>query len=856
MSAVVARPAFGPTAAKLRWPEGDQFPARTPSAVWAASCMPFDEVLTLLTSPPYVAGRRDKQRLRALGVRFFGEWLGDLPGRTWQERWLASGADAAGAAWRDVPGEWLKEHGHEETKWHRAVGEGVSVAIAADLIRPSLSWLLLGGARLQPLVPGVVKLRDPGSFARLAERCNADRASSPAAKRLAVTHAAMIAAAKGGTINDICIGDVVEFLAVRGQSRAGWLVVGGGLLYRTLRELGVFGPDTPPTLRALRNLGPRSCEVLIDRYGLACVPIRDLLVDYLRERQPVVDYVTLERLAYVLAGLFWSDLERHHPGIDNLRLPDEVAAAWKRRLQTVRKSAPTASGERTVVETPRRNYRECLIAVRGFYLDVAHWAVEDPARWAIWVASSPVRDQEVNVKRDLRRRKSRMDARTRDRLPVLPVVVRTVNDHRRAARALLDAALGAQAGECFSAAGTTLRRLVFEKDRDPRKVWAEDPASGARRDLGREEEHAFWSWATVEVLRATGIRSEELLQLSHHCVVQYRLPTTGELVPLLQIVPSKTDAERLLLVSPELADVLGAIIMRVSGGTGVVPAVCAFDKYEREWLPPAPLLFQRRVGDENRAISHSTIGVLLVETLDRSGLVDPADGQPLRYTPHDFRRMFITDAVANGLPPHIAQVIAGHKDINVTMGYAAVYPEDVIQAHLAFLARRRALRPGHEYRVPTDEEWQEFLGHFERRKVALGTCGRAFGTGCIHEHACVRCPVLWPEPSQRPRIVELIDNIDARIAEAEREGWMGEVDGLQVSLAGAQDKLAQLDSRQGQPQPITLGVKPPERLVPHLAPAAAVTEQVDQPDDPSSAPSNRRRRPNHPSPLKTRSSTA
>ncbi|WP_371648767.1 MULTISPECIES: hypothetical protein [unclassified Streptomyces] len=69
----------------------------------------------------------------------------------------------------------------------------------------------------------------------------------------------------------------------------------------------------------------------------------------------------------------------------------------------------------------------------------------------------------------------------------------------------------------------------------------------------------------------------------------------------------------------------------------------------------------------------------------------------------------------------------------------AVYPEEAIQAHMAFLARRRSLRPSEEYRVPTDEEWQEFLGHFERRKVSIGACGRAFGTPCIHEHACIRC---------------------------------------------------------------------------------------------------------------------
>lgn len=37
----------------------------------------------------------------------------------------------------------------------------------------------------------------------------------------------------------------------------------------------------------------------------------------------------------------------------------------------------------------------------------------------------------------------------------------------------------------------------------------------------------------------------------------------------------------------------------------------------------------------------------------------------------------------------------------------------------------------------------------------------------------------------------------ARITEAEREGWLGELEGLEAGLAGAQDKLAQLDAKQG-----------------------------------------------------------
>ena len=171
------------------------------------------------------------------------------------------------------------------------------------------------------------------------------------------------------------------------------------------------------------------------------------------------------------------------------------------------------------------------------------------------------------------------------------------------------------------------------------------------------------------MLRATGIRVEELLELSHHALVQYRLPTSGELVPLLQILPSKTDTERLLVVSPELAEVLAAIIARLRDSTGAVPLVAAYDRRERLWSLPAPLLFQRRIGTEHRAIAMGAVGKLLSAALVHSGLVDPADGQPLHYTPHDFRRMFITDAILNGLPPHIAQVIAGHQDINVTLGY-------------------------------------------------------------------------------------------------------------------------------------------------------------------------------------------
>jgi len=779
--------------------------ARSPGADWALTQQDRSSVEGLLIRPPFTPPKRRRRHPGAYdaAVGWMLDWLLDQPGDTWQDRWLASGADADGRSWRHIPMAWMAQRGHDLSWMHDWFFRALFTAFGADLIRPSLNWLVAVQFRRGSLTNIMAHCRDPEAFSQMQGLCSADPDVSRAAATRTTYRASLILAAKGGAIADITVGDLLELL----DAEAATLVTAPGathLFYRVLGTMNVFGSDAPATLRELRTLGQRTPEQLIDRYGLVCQPIRDLLVDYLKERQPALDYTSLDSLANFLGSLFWADLERHHPGIDTLHLPSEVAEGWKQRLRTVPKTVRAPDGARTQIQVSRINYRECLTPVRAFYLDLAHWAVEDPGRWAAWVAPSPIGNEEVNRRKDKQQRKSRMDARTRDRLPVLPVLRRTADRHRQDAAEVLDAARNTAIGQTFTAAGRTLVRVDSPRGAAV-KVWAQDDI-GTRHDLVKQEDHAFWTSAVIEVLRATGIRIEELTELSHHSLVQYRLPTTGEIVPLLQITPSKSDAERLLVVSPELAEVLSAIISRLRGTNGVIPLVAAYDHHERRWLPPLPLLFQHRVGSEQRALSASAIRSMLDDAITGSGLTEPATAQPLRFTPHDFRRLFITDAVLNGLPPHIAQVIAGHRDINVTMGYKAVYPDEAIQAHLAFLARRRELRPTDEYRAPTDEEWQEFLGHFERRKVSLGTCGRAFASSCVHEHACVRCPLLWPEATQRHRLLEIRDNLIARIAEAEREGWLGEVEGLQISLAGAEDKLAQLNRRNSSTNTEDLGI--------------------------------------------------
>ena len=60
-------------------------------------------------------------------------------------------------------------------------------------------------------------------------------------------------------------------------------------------------------------------------------------------------------------------------------------------------------------------------------------------------------------------------------------------------------------------------------------------------------------------------------------------------------------------------------------------------------------------------------------------------------------------------------------------------------------------------------------------------------------------------PAPRARITEIRDNLNVRIDEAEYEGWLGEIEGLKISLAGANDKLARID-RRARNQPVDLGI--------------------------------------------------
>jgi integrase len=763
------------------------------------------EVLEVLPATPgwNELNVADPPSKRLRGAQRVLDWLRTYPGSGWQQRWLAGDADHD-SHWVTRLSAGDPRDGQTNRRELRA---GMNWLLLARVLHPGYGFFHHNRALL--LMATVPRVISPVLFDRLGCSGTASSVSEPlpgvelTPRQLALVRVILskIVLHTGKDLERLHADDLLEFRDAT-PHYPGFASAGLPAAWDLLVRAGVLSAGS--SLRAAIRPGQRSVAELVDTYNIRSHNIRTVFVRYFEDRRVSVDYSTLRNKISVIAQTFWGDIEHHHPGIDSLRLPEDVALGWKERLRYV-----DVGNGRT---RPRESYFSILMWVNSFYADIAEWARTDPF-WVPHAVPSPVRRTDTaGISKHRQKTTARMHQRTRERLPQLPVLAQTADRHRREQAALLAAANTVAGGETFTLADMRYRRVIGAKDfRGARYrnslVRVDNLHTGQRLNLTYAEDDAFWAWAIIETLRHTGIRVEELLELTHLALISHRLPKTGEVVPLLQIVPSKSDQERLLLVAPELASVLATIITRLrQQNGGSIRLVSRFDYHERITGPPLPHLFQTGVkGNEHAVLGYGAVCRLLNDTVERAGLRD-VTGEPLHYKAHDFRRIFATDAVAGGLPLHIAARLLGHQTLNTFQTYHAVFHDELIRAYRGFLDNRRALRPQAEYREPTDAEWREFEQHFEQRKLELGSCGRPYGAPCQHEHACIRCSMLRVDPRQRRRLAEITHNLSERIKEARANGWLGEVEGLHISLNAAKRKLASLEPVNGQPRHADLGM--------------------------------------------------
>ncbi len=762
-------------------------PLNPPRPGGVLDCAGIEQIreVAAATWPEPVSRRtsRDRGLIRLLAH------LEAFPGETWQRRWEASGLNERGRPVRELA----------EATGHRAgLTQALEALFCLRILRPTLESYR---SNRFPSIPDAFRVAQADAqldrFFAAVEAATTSRHY----RRRATFDVCCALSTQGIAFADLTPEAFLHYAratrdaALSAYSYATYV---GHLAWQVMHEIGHFPPSAPSTLRAALRAPQLTPHQLVEQYQIANQAVRELLIGYLERRSHDIDYSTLASLATTLTLTFWKTVERVNPEQADLRLSDDTYQAWRSAIRT------REDGK------PRTNQDGVLMPVRALYFDLQAWAAQEPERWAPWVAPCPIPSREIRAGGKRRRRtKERMDDRTRTLQPMLPLLVEYVERTHRHLAELLMAGADAEADELVAVGSRLYRRLFSPGDRARERrhgranVRLRDEATGKVLNVTLAEDTAFWQWAIIETLRHTGMRIEELLELSQLSIRQYQRPN-GEVIALLVVAPSKTDRERVIPMSAELFHVIACIIRRLTRDRRTVPLSTRYDTFERVTSDPQPFLFQRHIGQRNEVMTPGAVGEMLRRTCGKVAEQHPQFADR-RFTPHDFRRLFATDLVNHGLPIHIGAALLGHLNLETTRGYVAVFNEDVIRHYQSHLARRRSVRPPEEYRPVSDKEWTEFEEHFDKRKLELGNCGRPYATPCTHEHACIRCPMLHVDPKMLPRLDEIESDLLSRRARAEAEGWLGELEGIDLTLTflgGKRDEA----NRLARVAPISLGM--------------------------------------------------
>jgi hypothetical protein len=456
----------------------------------------IEYVMELLPGLPFWEDDHREHGPRRRGARTIMEWLLRFPGAGWQQRWLNSGADD-GVAWiEQITADDPRSRASAREEIHR----GLYCLLALRLNLPSYGFIAAN--RPLALYTNIQATISPDAFGR-AEKAAAVLGITTRHRIEAILILTKVVLHTGRRLDQLTEADVVGFRDWF-RARDGRTKFGLHGAWDMLVAIGVLpvGSSLSNTVRQ----GQRPTAELVDRHRIASQPVRALLIRYLDERRPSLDYGPFLTLVAILAGTFWADLQAHHPGLNTIDLPREVATAWKQRLRVI--------VGRDGVARERKNYLDVLIRVRSFYLDLQEWALQDPS-WAPWAVASPITKSDTAGLLKARRKViAEMHQRVRERLPHLPILVDTADQYRCEQAALLDAANATPVGELFTHDGRQYRRTVHKsytrgwaRTQPPTTVVVEEVPTATVIDQTKVESDAFWAWAAIEVLRHTGVFS-------------------------------------------------------------------------------------------------------------------------------------------------------------------------------------------------------------------------------------------------------------------------------------------------------------------------------------------------------------
>jgi hypothetical protein len=330
------------------------------------------------------------------------------------------------------------------------------------------------------------------------------------------------------------------------------------ILDAALCDLGVFRRSPRRGTVRRKAQPPRSIDELV----AVRIPekFRPVTAQYMTAYSQRVsnNYSTVRTKIRSLA-YFWEYLDERHPDVTECRqiLPHQARGfvAWATaKARTVQRSTNRKGTE------DRTTTYDWMVDVRTFFTDLCTWGTEPGSPLAQHMpVAIPLTSHDLNsggFAAARARTAARMTATVMDLTREIP------NIRAFALRAWHEAA----------------QQLANQ----PHDVTAI-----------RGERDRFWDWALLELLLTSGLRVEEVSELTTLDVLKRRLPD-GQIYYLLHVKPSKYDRARVIPIGDGLGRVIAEIIGHIKAfyRTGVVPACDRRDYVAKTPLPTAPYLLQ------------------------------------------------------------------------------------------------------------------------------------------------------------------------------------------------------------------------------------------------------------------------
>lgn len=264
----------------------------------------------------------------------------------------------------------------------------------------------------------------------------------------------------------------------------------------------------------------------------------------------------------------------------------------------------------------------------------------------------------------------------------------------------------------------------------------------------------------IRILRGTGMRLGELLDLELDCLVDFAGHGSWVRVPL-----GKLATERTVPVDNQTLDAFDTWTAR-RGRQRALP-------HPRTGRP-ADFLFV--IG--GRRMGPARIRRGLDRAAGQAGLHD-STGRPLHITPHQLRHTYGTELINGGMSLQALMALLGHVTPEMTLRYASLASDTVRSAYDAAIAKTRtkqhllvAGRGG--VFVPERVEWL----HTEmiKTRVAHGYCSRHPAAGaCPYANICEQCDNFATAPEFAPALDSQVADIRALREDAAARGWDSEV---------------------------------------------------------------------------------